>query len=294
MFEALKPGIRRALALAALLAALPCAATAEDAGSVFDLITGAYAPPSAAPSALPSPSSAPGLIGSAAAAMPAAPTGDVSAGEFSLLILVNRDNPVPEGLQPVLVDIGGGFSVDERCRDDLLLMLDDCRAAGLEPVVCSAYRTCEYQAGLFENKIERLVAEGVDAELAPALAMTEVALPGTSEHQLGLALDIVDADYQLLDEAQQHTPVQRWLIDNSYRYGFILRYPVDRSELTGIIYEPWHYRYVGRDAAAQIYASGLCLEEFLGAAASPTPGASPMPGASSMPGATPAPTPAHT
>ena len=324
----------RALALAALVAALPACAHAAAADSrisaepvnAFDLITGAYelpdtayvaptalptatptatstAAPTATPTAAPStppttaPTAAPtgmpegtytgthpvaptlpsGLIASAATAhatpTPAAltptptvtPLGDVSAGEFSLMILVNRDNPMPEGLKPTLVDIGGGDSVDARCYDDLMLMLDDCRAAGLEPVICSAYRTQEYQTMLYENKIDRLIAQGFSAELAPALAMTVVALPGTSEHQLGLALDIVDASYQQLDEAQEHTPVQRWLMDNSYRYGFILRYPNDKSAVTGIIYEPWHYRYVGRDAAQQIYDSGLCLEEFLAA-----------------------------
>ena len=319
----------RALALAALVAALPACAHAAAADArisaepvnAFDLITGAYelsdtayvaptalptatptAIPTAAPTATPTaptaaPTAAPtgmpegtytgahpvaptlpsGLIASAATAnatpTPAAltptptvtPLGDVSAGEFSLMILVNRDNPMPEGLKPTLVDIGGGDSVDARCYDDLMLMLDDCRAAGLEPVICSAYRTQEYQTMLYENKIDRLIAQGFSAELAPALAMTVVALPGTSEHQLGLALDIVDASYQQLDEAQEHTPVQRWLMDNSYRYGFILRYPNDKSAVTGIIYEPWHYRYVGRDAAQQIYDSGLCLEEFLAA-----------------------------
>lgn len=326
----------RALALAALVAALPACAHAAAADSrisaepvnAFDLITGAYelpdtayvaptalptatptatstaaptatptAAPSTPPTTAPAPTAAPtgmpegtytgthpvaptlpsGLIASAATAhatpTPAAltptptvtPLGDVSAGEFSLMILVNRDNPMPEGLKPTLVDIGGGDSVDARCYDDLMLMLDDCRAAGLEPVICSAYRTQEYQTMLYENKIDRLIAQGFSAELAPALAMTVVALPGTSEHQLGLALDIVDASYQQLDEAQEHTPVQRWLMDNSYRYGFILRYPNDKSAVTGIIYEPWHYRYVGRDAAQQIYDSGLCLEEFLAA-----------------------------
>ena len=93
--------------------------------------------------------------------------------------------------------------------------------------------------------------------------MTVVALPGTSEHQTGLALDIVDAGYQELDEAQENTPVQQWLMRNSWRYGFILRYPTGKSNITGIIYEPWHYRYVGRDAARAIYESGLCLEEYL-------------------------------
>ena len=93
--------------------------------------------------------------------------------------------------------------------------------------------------------------------------MTVVALPGTSEHQLGLALDLVDESYQNLDEGQENTKVQKWLMQNSWRYGFILRYPTDKSSVTGIIYEPWHYRYLGRDMARDVYESGLCLEEFL-------------------------------
>lgn len=285
----------RTFALVATMAALPACAhaigpdvrTCAERPDAFDLITGAYELPTAAPtpisttaalaSAAPmdasgaapaqptpdAPALPSGIIASAAGSGVNLPYGDVTAGEFSLMILVNRDNPMPEGLEPVLVDIGGGDSVDARCYDDLMLMLADCRAAGLEPVICSAYRTQDYQVQLYENKIDRLLDEGVTAELAPALAMTVVALPGTSEHQLGLALDIVDASYQQLDEAQEHTEVQRWLMENSYRYGFILRYPNDKSAVTGIIYEPWHYRYVGRAAAQQIYESGLCLEEFL-------------------------------
>lgn len=303
----------RALALAALMALLPCAAQAESAPAVKQAMSTAIptsspaaqadaapagkpaastvmptsspaaqtatpAPTTSAASAAPSaaespaPSAAPGMgiiasaldarAGLGAQAAPE-PAGDVTQGEFSLLILVNRSNPLPEGLVPQLVDIGGGDSVDARCYDDLMLMLDACRQAGLEPVVSSAYRTHDYQTMLYENKISRLIDEGVSAEQAPALAMTVVALPGTSEHQLGLALDIVDASYRQLDEAQEDTAVQRWLMANSYRYGFILRYPSDKSAITGIIYEPWHYRYVGREAAQAIYESGLCLEEFL-------------------------------
>ena len=91
-----------------------------------------------------------------------------------------------------------------------------------------------------------------------------VAYPGTSEHQLGLALDIVDVSYQQLDTEQENTPVQQWLMKNSWKYGFVLRYPADKSDITGIIYEPWHYRYVGKEAAAEIYENKLCLEEYLG------------------------------
>ena len=100
-------------------------------------------------------------------------------------------------------------------------------------------------------------------EQARSEAATVVAVPGTSEHHLGLALDIVDAGYPFLTEEQEETPVQKWLIENSWKYGFILRYPSGKSDITGIIYEPWHYRYVGREVAAEVYASGLCFEEYL-------------------------------
>ena len=90
-----------------------------------------------------------------------------------------------------------------------------------------------------------------------------VARPGTSEHQTGLAVDIVDTSYQILDEGQENTPVQQWLMAHCAEYGFILRYPTDKSEITGVGYEPWHYRYVGVEAAREIMANGLCLEEYL-------------------------------
>ena len=92
-----------------------------------------------------------------------------------------------------------------------------------------------------------------------------MAVPGTSEHQLGLALDIVDRSNQNLDESQEDTAVQQWLMKHSWEYGFILRFPTGKSDVTGIIYEPWHYRYVGKEAAKEIYDRGICLEEYLDA-----------------------------
>ncbi len=89
-----------------------------------------------------------------------------------------------------------------------------------------------------------------------------MARPGTSEHQTGLAVDIVDTSYQLLDEAQEGTAVQKWLMTHCAEYGFILRYPTEKSDLTGVNYEPWHYRYVGEAAAREIMERGLCLEEY--------------------------------
>ena len=144
-------------------------------------------------------------------------------------------------------------------------MLDDCAAQdGLEPFVCSSYRTWDTQEYLFNNTLEYYqYSVGMSYEEAKAIAARESAWPGTSEHQLGLAVDIVDANYQVLNDAQADTPVQQWLMANCWKYGFILRYPADKVDITGIIYEPWHYRYVGREYSQIIHESGLCLEEWL-------------------------------
>lgn len=180
-----------------------------------------------------------------------------------LLLLVNPWNALPEGYAPPLYTLSDGTQVDERCVADLMDMLDDCREAGGSPYICSAYRTEDYQWGLFNNKVQRLKDAGLSDWEAETEAAKVVAYPGTSEHQLGLAMDIIDSDYTTLDEGQEDTYTQEWLMDNSWRYGFILRYPNGKSDVTGIIYEPWHYRYVGLDAAKAIYDSGLCLEEYL-------------------------------
>lgn len=180
-----------------------------------------------------------------------------------LLILVNPWNVVPEDYEVELVSLSDGTLVAEACYDDLRELLKACRGAGCAPYICSAYRTQEYQSSLFENKVARLMDSGLDEASARVEAAKVVALPGTSEHQLGLALDIIDSGYPTLDEGQGDTATQRWLMENSWRYGFILRYPEGKSAVTGIIYEPWHYRYVGREAAAEIYQSGLCFEEWL-------------------------------
>ena len=142
-------------------------------------------------------------------------------------------------------------------------MMDACRADGLSPVICSAYRTREKQERLYQAEVERWQDRGYSQDNAKAEAGKAVAIPGTSEHQLGLAVDIVDINNQHLDETQESTEVQKWLMEHSWEYGFILRYPNEKSEITGIIYEPWHYRYVGREDAEQIHTLGVCLEEYL-------------------------------
>lgn len=179
------------------------------------------------------------------------------------LILVNGDNPIPDDYDITLTQLRNNQAVDSRCYPNLQEMMDDCRAAGYEPLICSSYRTTEKQQQLLIQQIEKLISEGYSRKDAYKKATTSVALPGTSEHQLGLAVDIVDVNYQQLNSKQKNTPTQKWLMENSWKYGFILRYPSDKSELTDIIYEPWHYRYVGKEAAKYIYEKEICLEEYI-------------------------------
>lgn len=189
------------------------------------------------------------------------------------LRLVNRDHPLAADFTPnnlaelpdaSWVEPHVNHRVDARIVEDLTAMLTAAEAAGTHPIICSSFRTYDYQENLFENRIERAEREehleGIEAEEAAAFW---VAPPGASEHQTGLAVDIVDADYLELDEGQEETAIQQWLMIHCAEYGFILRYPTDKSATTGIGYEPWHYRYVGKEAASAITQSGLCLEEWL-------------------------------
>ena len=179
------------------------------------------------------------------------------------LLLVNPWNELPEDYDITLKALSNGMKVDERIYDDLNAMLAACRKAGLSPKVCSAYRTQAKQTYLYNNKIARLRNAGYSKKAAETEAVRWVARPGTSEHQLGLALDIVSSSYQGLTKKQEKTAEQKWLMEHCWEYGFILRYPNDKSEVTGIGYEPWHYRYVGQEVAMDMRDSGLCLEEYL-------------------------------
>ena len=179
------------------------------------------------------------------------------------IILVNPWNYVPADYTVELTDINADHQVATLAYEDLQQMMTDCKLDGGDPVVCSGYRTQEYQEMLYNNKVKRLTATGMKKDKAQKEAATVVALPGTSEHQLGLALDIIDRHDQSLTKAQEKTATQQWLMANSWKYGWILRYPNGKSDITGIIYEPWHYRYVGREIAQEIHESGLCLEEYL-------------------------------
>ena len=191
-------------------------------------------------------------------------------GEFASngqqITLVNPWHEIPEDYTVELTAISEEHKIATIAYADYVDMIRECTNAGNQPAVCSSYRTQEYQEGLYERKVQRVLDDPytnyTEAE-ARIISAREVAVPGTSEHQLGLALDIVDSRNWNLDESQASMPTQQWLMENSWRYGWILRYPNEKSDVTGIIYEPWHYRYVGREVAAEIHAKGLCLEEYL-------------------------------
>lgn len=175
------------------------------------------------------------------------------------LILVNRWNPIPENYEVALTQLQNGHAVDSRIYPELQQMFDDARAQGIMPTITSSYRTTQEQQQIMDEKISDYQAEGYSYSEAKELAEKWVAIPGTSEHQIGIAVDISTADAG----RQDASIVWQWLNENSYQYGFILRYPEDKTDITGTIYEPWHYRYVGKEAAKEIYEQGVCLEEYL-------------------------------
>lgn len=179
------------------------------------------------------------------------------------LVLINDSFYITEEIEFESAYLDNNMRVDSRIYEELTQMLHDGTQAGLSFIVCSAYRTISYQESLFNERLAELYAEGMTHDEAYNVAKTSIAVPGTSEHHLGLAVDIISDAYRQLDEQQSATPEYQWLRDNSYKYGFIVRYPEGRSDITGFIYEPWHFRYVGVEAATYITEHDLSLEEFL-------------------------------
>ena len=174
------------------------------------------------------------------------------------LILINKDNRIPEDYEVKLTKLANGKKVDERIYPELQKMFNDARASGLSLFVAQGYRTEEEQQLLLDQKQEAYENEGNSPKEARKLAEQWVAVPGTSEHQIGIAVDI-NAD----TEKCKAEDVYDWLADNAHKYGFINRYPADKTDITGISNEPWHYRYVGVDAATEIHKKDLCLEEYI-------------------------------
>ena len=167
------------------------------------------------------------------------------------LILVNNQNAMPDDFDIETVEVEDGYYIDARVHDALQEMLAGCRDAGYSPRLISTFRTRETQQYLYDHTANK----------------ADTAIPGHSEHECGLAADIVDAGSlgwgDPLIDAQEDMPAQQWLMEHCQDYGFILRYPKDKEDITEIIYEPWHYRYVGKEHASNIMSSGICLEEYL-------------------------------
>lgn len=179
------------------------------------------------------------------------------------LVLVNNKNPMKDGYVPELTELEPDYSVDTRIAKAAKQMLQDAEDAGLHILICSAYRSVERQEQVFNESLEERLDRGMGYWDAFADNRLSVAEPGTSEHALGLALDLISNQYTELDEGQEQTKEAKWLKENCHKYGFILRYPPEKTDITGIIYEPWHYRYVGVEDATKIMELGITLEEYL-------------------------------
>lgn len=170
------------------------------------------------------------------------------------VILVNAMNPVPSYFQQNFVNVVDYHDVDSRCYDALVKMLEDCTAAGIEYEFNSAYRTVLEQTTILEYRtLEHMRDFGLSFAEARKKALDTVAIPGTSEHQLGLAVDLL---------GEEAIP---WFREHCWDYGFIIRYTEEKEHITGIVDEPWHFRYVGTEVSLDMKDSGLCLEEYLGA-----------------------------
>lgn len=183
------------------------------------------------------------------------------------LRLVNGNYILPDDFRPDLATISMDYARDEgmkfdaRAIDDLEAMCAAAKADGVNLMVISAYRTFSVQEGLYNNKVNYYLDQGYGLEEAGDLAATSVARPKTSEHNLGLAVDFND-----VEERFENTAEYEWLRAHCTEYGFIMRYPKEKQRITGVIYEPWHYRYVGRENAVYITEKNITLEEFLGKA----------------------------
>lgn len=181
------------------------------------------------------------------------------------LVLVNKNHSIPNDYQVtlgVIKTLKGKQYCDERIIDDYLAMLRAAEDDNIALQVCSPYRTTEYQENLFNNHIKAYMKKGLSYMEAFQLSSVAVTVPGASEHQIGLALDIVTPSHQQLVESFADTDAGKWLAENCYKYGFILRYPKGKEYITGIEFEPWHFRYVGVEAATVITERGITLEEF--------------------------------
>ncbi len=178
------------------------------------------------------------------------------------LVLVNKQHPIPEDYTFTLGTIMGSMQCDERILPDLVDLLKDAKAAGLNMNVASPYRPSNRQVYLFDRKIDQYMKNGYSYMNAYKLSSQAVTVPGASEHQIGLAIDFNSPAHPYLDEAFGDTPEGTWLREHCAEYGFVIRYLKGKEYITSIEYEPWHLRYVGKEAASIMMAEEICLEEF--------------------------------
>lgn len=207
-----------------------------------DVVTTPEATPTPTPSPTPTPTPEPYAD---------KPDIDITSWEY---LLVNAENNIGDYV-PELTTLEGSHKFDSRAVESLIAFIDAARAEGLSVFLSSSYRPYSEQEYLYNRK----VAQYGD----PAVAATIVAPPGTSEHQSGLCADITDIYYATKDRSLENTALFKWMKANCQDYGFILRYPDGKQDVTGIIYEPWHFRYVGVEAATYIMENDLTLEEFV-------------------------------
>lgn len=173
--------------------------------------------------------------------------------------LVNRDNPLPDDFTVELENLDASRKFDKRAIEPLKQMICDMRDQGIKNIWAqSTYRSIEYQKGLYEKSINKYLKQGKSQEEAQKLTDEYINRPGTSEHHLGLAVD-----FNNVDEGFENTKAYKWLLENASDYGFILRYPKEKENITGIEYEPWHWRYVGPEHAKKMKEQNLCLEEYV-------------------------------
>lgn len=186
---------------------------------------------------------------------------------YDELILVNPTHYIPDDYTVNLVTVQGKYKLDEKAAEHAIDLLAAAKEAGYNMQLCSAYRTVEKSAELYQRQINKFLNLGYSQKDAETEAAKWVAPPGTSEHHTGLSMDLVSSDYWGYYSDLEHDYDKfdsfAWMYEHCAEYGFILRYPKDKQDITGITYEPWHYRYVGVDAAKYIMENGLCLEEYL-------------------------------
>ena len=187
--------------------------------------------------------------------------------DYGTLILVNPWNYIPEDYVLSLENVQGKYNMDVKAAESARKLVAAAKEAGFNMQLCSAYRTVEKSAQLYANKVNQYIGYGYSEADAKVEAAKWVAPPGTSEHHTGLAMDLVSSDYWSYYSDLEHDYEKfdsfKWMYEHCAEFGFILRYPKDKQDITGITYEPWHYRYVGVEAATYIMENGLCLEEYL-------------------------------